>query len=136
MAKITGEEAARAAALAAQEAERQHRIEIMAQIQELEREKNECEGLLTGFRGLKGEIEGVSGMLGCCGLAYVNPSLNSFNGITAAASEQGMEGAIKSISTAATSVSDVSDAVGAQIGMLSSYIMELNSKISVLRSSI
>ncbi len=140
MAVVRSEQDAMAAKLAAEraarEAEEARRRDIMEKIQLLEDEINECQGLISSFSGLKGQVGMLISRMNEYKAMNLEADRNSFFGMTASAVYEGMTSARSAMGESAGSFSEVESAIGSQIGMLSSYVMELRSRISSLQAGL
>lgn len=129
------EKQAREAARRAQEEEIRRR-RIQAQIDELEKEKNECEQIIASLNSAKSEVAAAAKNLASSASHYIHLPTTAFSGISANATAQGMSGAKAAINKSASSIMEVSDAIGVQISRIQTYIGVLDREISALRSSI
>lgn len=125
-----------AAEQAAREAEEARKREIMAKIQLFEDEISECQGLITTFNGLKGQVRMLISQVNRCKTMDLEADMNAFSGITASAVNEGLEGAQAGMGERTSDFSNVEAAIGTQVGLLESYIMELRSQIVSLRASL
>lgn len=129
------EKQAREAARRAQEEEIRRR-RIQAQIDDLEKEKNECEQIIASLNSAKSEVAAAAKNLASSAFHYTHLPPTAFSGISANATTQGMSGAMTAINKSASSIMEVSDAIGVQISRIQTYIGVLDREISALRSSI
>lgn len=125
-----------AAERAAREAEEARKREIMRQIKTLEDERDECESLIGSFSSLQAQVQASSIQLGNLKIRAMHPEMGLFSGVTAAATEEGISNVAESLAVKAGVISEVAAAIGSQIGMLHSHIMELNSRISSLKAGL
>lgn len=121
---------------AAREAEEARKREVMAKIQLLEDEISKCQGLITSFNGLKGQVEMIISQVNGCKTMNLEADMNVFSGITASAVNEGIEDARSDMGERTSDFSNVEAAIGTQVGLLESYIVELRSQIRSLRASL
>lgn len=121
---------------AAREAEEARKREVMAKIQLLEDEISECQGLITSFNGLKGQVGMLISQVNGCKTMNLEADMNVFSGIMASAVNEGIEGARSDMGERTSDFSNVEAAIGTQVGLLESYIVELSSQIRSLQASL
>lgn len=140
MAKIGSEQEAMAAKLAAEraarEAEEARKRDIMEKIQLLEQEKAECQELKSAFSGMKGRLSGIISQINGLKAMRLETDIHSFSGIAANAVNAGVADAQIAMGKRNSSFSVIESATGMQIGLLSSYIVELEGRINALRASL
>lgn len=140
MAEVGSEQETKVAKLAAEraarEAEEVRKREIMAKIQLLENEIRECQNLIASFGGLRGQAGMLISQVNRCKTMNLEADINAFSGITASAVHEGIEDARSDIGERANDFSSVETAIGTQIGLLESYIMELRSRINSLQAGL
>lgn len=125
-----------AARMAREAAEQARRAEIMNKIRELEREKEECVSLRTGFEGKKGKVCNLVAQMNRLKSMNLQPDGDGFSGNTAYAVVFGVLNAQMRMGKISNQFSDVESAVGTQVEKLNAYIKELESKIDNLRASL
>lgn len=118
------------------EVEEARKREILAKIQLLENEISECQSLITSFGGLKGQVGMLISQVNGYKSTQPEADSNVFSGITADAVNEGIEDARSDMGERVNDFSNVETAIGTQIGLLESYIMELRSRVSSLRASL
>ena len=129
-------EAKLAAERAAREAEEARKREIMEKIQLLEQKKAECQELKTAFSGMKGRLSGIISQINGLKAIRLETDIHSFSGITANAVNAGVTDAQTAMGKRNSSFSNIESATGMQIGLLSSYIVELEGRINTLRAGL
>lgn len=125
-----------AARMAREAAERARRTEIMNKISELEREKEKCVSLRTGFEGKKGKVGDLVARMNRLKSMDLQPDGDGFSGNTSYAVVFGVLNAQMRMGKISNQFSDVESAVGTQVEKLNAYIKELESKIDNLRASL
>lgn len=125
-----------AARMAREAAEQARRTEIMNKISELEREKEKCVSLRTGFEGKKGKVGDLVARMNRLKSMDLQPDGDGFSGNTAYAVVFGVLNAQMRMGKISNQFSDVESAVGTQVEKLNAYIKELESKIDNLRASL
>lgn len=136
MAGPRSEQEAIAVKRAAEEAERARRAAIQEKIDLLNAELKKCESLKINFESEKSLMGNLLGQIMEIHITDSLPSVGAFHGVTAGAVNEGAENAEHSLMESILVITDVVSSLGAQIGMLASYIVELNSKIETLRGSL
>lgn len=140
MAGVRSEQEAIAAKLAAEqvarEAEEARKREIMEKIRRLEQEKLECQGLKSAFMGMKGRMEGIISQINGLKARRLETDIHSFSGAAANTINAGVADAQTAMGKRNSSFSNVESATGVQIELLSSYIVELEGRISALRADL
>lgn len=121
---------------AARQAEYERRKGILSLIEKKQKEIDKCRGLVTSFQGLKGETASLSMEMKARSSQYYAPIPEDFGGLSAISVDKGIRTAQNAIGLQATDLSDVCTAIGEQIGLLNSYIEELETEIEGLRSSL
>lgn len=140
MAGIGSEQEAMAAKLAvgriAREAEEARKREIIEKIRLLEQEKAECQELRAAFAGMKGRLSGIISQINGLKAMRLETDIHSFSGIAANTVNAGVADAQTAMGKRNSSFSNVESATGMQIGLLSSYIVELEGRINTLRAGL
>lgn len=121
---------------AAREAEEARKREVMAKIQLLEDEICKCQGVIISFNGLKGQVGMLISQVNGCKTMNLEADMNAFSGIMASAVNEGIEGARSDMGERTSDFSNVEAAIGTQVGLLESYIVELRSQIRSLQASL
>lgn len=120
----------------AREAEETRKREIMAKIRLLEQEKAECQELKSAFSGMKSRLAGIISQINGLKGMRLETDIHSFSGIAANAVNAGILDAQINMGKRNSSFSNIESAIGMQIGLLSSYIIELEGRINTLRASL
>lgn len=128
-------EAKSAAERAAREAEEARRAVIQAQIDELDMELEQCRNLMDDFSSEKSMMNSLVAEM-IISILDAMPSGLSFKGITAQALYKSSSKAEQSHKKNVAAINEVVSALEDQIGILSSYIMELRERIDGLRNSL
>lgn len=121
---------------AAKAAEEARKREVMAKIQLFESEIRECQDLIASFGGLKGQVGMLISQVNGYKTMNLETNMNAFSGITASAVNEGIENAQSDMGERTSDFSNVEAAIGTQVGLLESYIMELRSRIGSLQASL
>lgn len=124
------------ASAAAAQAERERRRRIQAVIDYKQVNVDKCRDLINSFQGLKGETDSLSKEMIAKSSQCYAPIPEDFGGVSAISVDKGIRTAQNAIALQATDLSDVCAAIGEQIGLLDSYIEELETEIEELRSSL
>lgn len=133
----TRQSSADAAAMrAAREAEEARKREIMKKIRVLEQEKTECQELKSAFAGAKECLAGLISQMNGLKATKLEADIYRFSGAAAEAVSTGMSEAQLVMEKRSRSLSNVETATGMQIGLLSSYIAELEGQINILRAGL
>lgn len=122
--------------MAREAAEQARRAEIMNKIRELEREKEECVSLRTGFEGKKGKVCNLVAQMSGIKSMNLQPDKSVFSGNTAGAVGFGVLNAQMCMGKSCNQFSDLEAAVGTQVEKLNAYIKELEGKIDNLRAGL
>lgn len=122
--------------MAREAAEQARRAEIMNKIRELEREKEECVSLRTGFEGKKGKVCNLVAQMNRLKSMNLQPDKSVFSGNTAGAVGFGVLNAQMCMGKSCNQFSDLEAAVGTQVEKLNAYIKELEGKIDNLRAGL
>lgn len=125
-----------AAERAAREAEEARKKEIMGRIRLLEQEKAECQELKSAFLGMRSRMSGIISQINGLNAIKLETDIHSFSGITADAVSTGVLDAKTAMGRRNSSFSNIESATGMQIGLLSSYIAELEGRITTLRAGL
>lgn len=122
--------------MAREAAEQARRAEIMNKIRELEREKEECVSLRTGFEEKKGKVCNLVAQMNRLKSMNLQPDKSVFSGNTAGAVGFGVLNAQMCMGKSCNQFSDLEAAVGTQVEKLNAYIKELEGKIDNLRAGL
>lgn len=122
--------------MAREAAEQARRAEIMNKIRELEREKEECVLLRTGFEEKKGKVCNLVAQMNRLKSMNLQPDKSVFSGNTAGAVGFGVLNAQMCMGKSCNQFSDLEAAVGTQVEKLNAYIKELEGKIDNLRAGL
>lgn len=128
-AKMVAEQAAR-------EAEEVRKREIMEKIRRLEQEKAECQNFKSAFMGMKGRMEEIISQINGLKARRLETDIYSFSGTAADTFNAGVSLAQNAMWKRNSSFSDVELAIGVQIELLSSYMVELDGRIIALREDL
>lgn len=108
----------------------------MGKIQLLEQEKAECQELKSAFMGMKGRMSGIISQINGLKSMRLEADIHSFSGTVANAINTGIVDAQIAMGKRNSSFSNIDSATEMQIGLLSSYIVELEGRINTLRASL
>lgn len=136
MAGPRSEQEAIAEKRAREEAERARKAEIQEMIDQWNTELKKCESLKTSFESEKSLMSNLQAQIMEIHIKDSLPSIGAFHGVTAGAVNEGAENAEHSLMESILVIADVVRTLGSQIGMLDSYIIELNSRIETLQGKL